>query len=121
MIVEQQKYIYIILKEEPTVESSWTITILSPLLSYLESISDLNKLCIQFLRRVVIYPYMRRWDLGIQCLKDTQYIYFCGRKRIIKILLSIRNTLLKSDQKYLLNTLYIDHYLLWIQVYIIYI
>lgn len=64
---------------------------------------------------------MRRWDLGIQCLKDAQYIYFCGRKRIIKILLSIKNTLLKSDQKYLLNTLYIDHYLLWIQVYIIYI
>lgn len=58
---------------------------------------------------------MRRWDLGIQCLKDTQFIFFCGRKRIIKTLLNIREIFITSDQKYLLNTLYIDHYILWIQ------
>lgn len=100
---------------EATVESSWTISILSPLFSYLETIRDLKDLCLQFLRRVLTHPYMRRWDLGIQCLKDAQFIFFCGRKRIIKTLLNIREIFGKSDQKYLLNTLYIDHYILWIQ------
>jgi hypothetical protein len=42
-------------------------------------------------------------------------IYFKGRKYIIKTFLKIRETFIDGDCRYILNDLYINDYLIWLQ------
>ena len=68
-----------------------------------------------FLRRALIYPYLRRWDLGLTCLSDAASIFSLGRRGILRTLLGVRSRLSAAEPGYLLNTLFIDDFCVWIQ------
>jgi len=104
---------------DPTVESSWTVMILSPSLSWLENynppydtISDIIRWNI---RRSLIYPYLRSYALAIKLANDVCQIIKCGRRTIIRCLLQLHQIMEKSETHYLFNKLYIGPLLGWIQ------
>ncbi|KAL7465459.1 hypothetical protein ACHAXS_005774 [Conticribra weissflogii] len=104
---------------DPTVESSWTIMILSPSLSWLENyqppyddIPDVLRWCI---RRSLIYPYVRSYDLAIRVVRDVSIILMKGRRVVIRCLLQLRKIMEKSEAHYLFNKLYVDPLIGWVQ------
>lgn len=76
-------------QNEPNTESAWTISILSPTLSWLNQISSLSTVLVSFIRRVLIYPYLRRYDLARLCIRDCALIIKLGKRRILKCLLDV--------------------------------
>ena len=115
-----------ITQHDPSPESAWTVAILSPTLSWLAPSDSLQRVLVHFARRVLIYPYLRRYDLARLCIKDCAVILKLGKRRVLKCLLEVREEewceaqvkkIFKySDRKYILNTLYIDKFILWVQV-----
>lgn len=104
---------------EPTIESSWTIMILSPTLSWLEaynapydSIGDVMRWCI---RRSLIYPYLRNYDLAMKVVCDVATILIKGRRAVLRCLLQVHSIMEKSECHYLFNKLYVDPMIWWIQ------
>lgn len=78
-----------ITQHDPSPESAWTIAILSPTLSWLAPSEDLQRVLVHFARRVLIYPYLRRYDLARLCIKDCAVILKLGKRRVLKCLLEV--------------------------------
>ncbi len=118
---------------ERNIESSWTCTILSSTLSWLEpwgllcsgceaeAMTDPSKIdgpkavVRSFIRRVLCYPYLRRWDLALQCANDSSNAIQGGKRAILRALLYIHSAIERSETKYLLNKLYITDFMFWVQ------
>ncbi|CAF0830274.1 unnamed protein product [Didymodactylos carnosus] len=101
---------------ENCIESPWNLQKLSSQLSWFDSIfNDLNDCLLSCLRRSLIYPLYRSFDLSLKCLCDVSYILKMGKKLILKCLLEIRRLFLDEERRYLLNDLFIDDYCLWLQ------
>lgn len=117
---------------EHSSESGWTINKLSSVFSNLIdfnknfysqskdiSIDILNELVKNVLicsyRRVLVYPFYRNIELCNKIQKDICVLLSQPKVVFVKILIQIRNIFEKSEPRYLLNTLYIDPYLKWIQ------
>lgn len=97
-------------------ESHWNIPKLSSTLSWLETFSSMNEVVVTCLRRSLIYPLIRHFELSVQCLKDVEDILRLGRKLVVKCLLIIRRIFVKNlESKYILNDLYINDFCVWIQ------
>lgn len=104
---------------EPTIESSWTIMILSPSLSWLEyynapydTISDVMNWCV---RRSLIYPYLRSYSLAMEIVHDVFQIVMSGRRAVLRCILRVHSIMEKSEAHYLLNKLYVDPMIWWVQ------
>ena len=50
-----------------------------------------------------------------KCFDDVQKIFRQGKRTILKCLLQMRRLFLDEEHRYLLNTLYLNDYCLWIQ------
>lgn len=118
---------------ESTVESAYTITMLSPTLSSFEDYRKypdeeltsynqqhldtlpLRDVLVQSARRTLIYPYLRTWKLVKKIYVDLTKILFLGQRCILKCLLQIHRIFEKTDTYYLLNKLYIEDYCIWLQ------
>lgn len=50
-----------------------------------------------------------------KCFEDVQKIFLQGKRMILKCLLKMRRLFLDEEHRYLLNTLYLNDYCLWIQ------
>lgn len=104
---------------DPTVESSWTIMILSPSLSWLENYhppyDDIPIVLRWCIRRSLIYPYLRSYDLAIMVVQDVSTILMKGRRIVIRCLLQLRKIMEKSEVHYLFNKLYVDPLIEWVQ------
>jgi protein SHQ1 len=122
---------------DPTVESAWTIVILSPSLSWLDdgwtgvdddddddagvsdegeqSMIQIKRVIRSSLRRSLVYPYLRNLDLAVRCANHVAKILAGGNETMIRCLLQARTVLNRSDLYYLSNKLYLDPYLAWLQ------
>eukprot|EP00899_Mesostigma_viride_P019325 jgi/Mesvir1/27394/Mv07197-RA.1 len=100
---------------DANVESEWTISTLSPTLSWLETFHDPHALAIACARRALAYPLYRHWGLTRKVLEDVVDVLTLGRRAILRAMLAIRRTLEYSDARYLLNRLYLDDYCVWLQ------
>lgn len=104
---------------DPTVESSWSVMILSPSLAWLESYNppyDTVADVVQWsIRRSLIYPYLRSYTLARKVVEDVCLIVKGGRRTIIRCLLQLHRIVEKSESHYLFNKLYIDPLIGWIQ------
>jgi len=104
---------------DPTVESSWTVMILSPSLSWLENYNPPYDTILDVIRwnirRSLIYPYLRSYALAIKLANDVCQIIKCGRRTVIRCLLQLHQIMEKSETHYLFNKLYINLLLGWIQ------
>ncbi|CAN0228872.1 unnamed protein product, partial [Laminaria digitata] len=88
---------------DATVESAWTVAVLSPLLTWLEvrglvasatvrATGDVDETCVALagLRRSLIFPYLRVWELGTLVVKDVRDILSAGKRCILRCLLQVR-------------------------------
>jgi protein SHQ1 len=66
-------------------------------------------------RRTLIYPLIRSFKLAKKCLLDVIEIFSMGKRAILQCLLQMRRLFLDEEHRYLLNTLYLNDYCLWIQ------
>ncbi|XP_054719835.1 protein SHQ1 homolog [Uloborus diversus] len=101
--------------DESTVESAWTINKLSATLSWLETFSSVPEVAVTCIRRSLIYPLFRHFELSLTVLEDVRKILLLGRKYIIKCLLGTHQMFCASDPRYILNDLYITDYCVWLQ------
>ena len=101
---------------EPNVESGWTIAKLSSTLSWLDTFKTLEDTVVASYRRCICYPLYRHWKLTTAVHADLIDLLKNGTKQILKALIEIRQSFLdKCDNRYILNDLYINDYLVWIQ------
>jgi protein SHQ1 len=113
-------YDYIATDDDPTVESAWSITILSPSLSWLEDWlpeDSVHTVCESSIRRALIYPYIRNYEFAVYIMKQVAAILRQGVRSVLRCLLQTRTILDRSEMYYLGNKLYLDPYLAWIQAH----
>ena len=109
-------YDHIMTTGDPTVESAWTISILSPSLSWLDAPDTVHEACIAFIRRSLCYPYWRSVAFSVHyVMESTLRLMEAGIPSIVKALLQMRIILEKSESFYLGNKLFVDPYLYWVQ------
>jgi hypothetical protein len=84
-------------------------------------VEPITKVVCYCIRRSLIYPYIRSWDFSTNIiLQDVIHILLLGRRTILRCLLQIRTILEHTTSNdscryYLLNTIFIDDYCIWIQ------
>lgn len=104
---------------DPTVESSWTVMILSPSLAWLENYNPPYDTVLDVMRwsirRSLVYPYLRSYNLTTKVAEDVCQIIKLGRRTVIRCLLQLHLIMEKSESHYLFNKLYIDPLIGWIQ------
>ncbi|XP_038219628.1 protein SHQ1 homolog [Zerene cesonia] len=101
---------------ESTVESSWTINKLSSTLSWFCVFNDMKQVVTASYRRALIYPIFRNFELCQKVQNDLISLLKHGKKFIIKGLVNIHKMFNSSnDARYILNQLYINDYLIFIQ------
>ena len=116
-------YDHILTDAEPTVESAWTVSILSASFSWLDDWMDdaekaeryvTNVVC-SSMRRSLTYPYLRNLPLAITVWQHVSVIMRQGRRCVIRCLLQVRSILDHSELYYLSNKLFVDPYMAWLQ------
>ena len=109
-------YDFRLVNGEPNVESSWTISTLSPLLSWLDECNNnIEQMLISCMRRSLIYPYLRSYELSKMIVKDVIAIFQLGKHTVLQTLLKIYKIYEKSETKYMINKLFIEDYCVWVQ------
>ncbi|KAI0985346.1 hypothetical protein GJ496_006901 [Pomphorhynchus laevis] len=93
--------------------NSWTITTLSPCLSYLVIFDDLKQLSIALYRRCLCFPLIRRFDLCELVKNDVVEILLANRQIIISTIKDLQ-FILKPDH-FMLNLIFVDDCINWIQ------
>uniref|UniRef100_A0A915Q558 Protein SHQ1 homolog n=1 Tax=Setaria digitata TaxID=48799 RepID=A0A915Q558_9BILA len=102
---------------EHSSESGWTITKLSPTLSYFVRWKTAKESVIGAIRRSLCFPLYRHWDLSMMVLNDLKFLFNKGRVSLLQCLADIHAILSTSgDYRYLLNDLFVTDYCLWIQL-----
>ncbi|KAI9914875.1 hypothetical protein PsorP6_008013 [Peronosclerospora sorghi] len=100
---------------ESGVESTWTVSIVSSTLSWLDSTSDLQAVVRSSIRRMITFPFLRQYDLAQRSVREAIEILKRGKRVVLLALLTLYRIVEKSETQYLLNSLYIQDYCVWIQ------
>ncbi|GKY97370.1 hypothetical protein MPSEU_000695400 [Mayamaea pseudoterrestris] len=123
-------YDHLMTDGDPTVESAWTISILSASFSWLNDWLDdawildkcssglsetLDTVILSSTRRSLIYPYLRNLHFAVKIWQHVGCILARGRRCAIRCLLQVREILHQSELYYLNNKLLVDPYLAWLQ------
>jgi len=96
-------------------ESGWCVAKLSATLSSCTKHASLLQAVCSALRRSLIYPLYRNWDLSIKVWSDVQDTLKVGKAAVIKSLLQILSSFGDTEGYYIFNQLYIQDYAVWIQ------
>lgn len=99
---------------EPNCESAWTRSILSATLIYFEPFNSLKDVVISFIRRSLIYPLYRNYELSRQCVEDCVSALQGNIQWIIKQLL-ITHDSFSINERAVFNYYYIEDYIRYIQ------
>ena len=120
-------YDHVTTEGDPTVESAWTIFILSTSFSWLDDWLDddvaddvlflVPAVIRSSIRRALIYPYLRSLEFACFIWTQVQTILSQGLRTVLRCLLQIRVILDRSELYYFGNKLYVDPYLMWLQQY----
>ena len=93
---------------EGSVESIWTLSKLSPSLSWLDTADQLYDTCVSFVRRVLVFPEHRSFTLAMRCLRDAGLTLLCGSRCCLKVLLRLKYVFDHSETQFALSTLFIN-------------
>lgn len=109
---------------ETTIESVWTIGKLTPQISCLDSqlIQSNNHteknmikvIVLTMSRRSLCFPLYRHYDLIVKTWLDVYYILRCGKRGVLKALLSVRELFRKHDIYYVYCKVLLDDLCAWI-------
>uniref|UniRef100_M4BA35 Shq1 C-terminal domain-containing protein n=1 Tax=Hyaloperonospora arabidopsidis (strain Emoy2) TaxID=559515 RepID=M4BA35_HYAAE len=97
------------------VESTWTVSIVSPTLSWLDVSADLYAVVRSSVRRIIAFPFLRQYDLAMRSVREASEILKRGKRVVLRALLTLYRMVEKSETQYLLNSLYIQDYCVSIQ------
>lgn len=100
---------------EHSSESGWTISKLCATLSCCEKHVSLRSCINVCLRRALVYPLYRHYELALRVFQDVVELLQVGKMAIIKALVDIMPSMRESDGRYIFNQLYIEPYAVWIQ------
>eukprot|EP00658_Telonema_sp_P-2_P070064 TRINITY_DN59692_c0_g1_i2.p1 TRINITY_DN59692_c0_g1~~TRINITY_DN59692_c0_g1_i2.p1 ORF type:complete len:306 (-),score=88.67 TRINITY_DN59692_c0_g1_i2:580-1497(-) len=101
---------------DSTCESGWTIAKLSSALSWFDSFQDVAELKISAIRRSLVYPLYRNFELSLAVWGDVvRTLRVSGRTGTVSKLLRVKDLMDHSEMKYLLSKLYLDDYCVWAQ------
>jgi len=100
---------------ENTVESGWNIVKVSPTLSWFDKFISPKEVIVSCIRRTLIYPLYRYWDLSIKIFEDVKKIFKLGKRAIMRALLDTRKILIFSQYHHYLNKIYVEDYCIWVQ------
>lgn len=100
---------------DATVESAWTIGILSPTLSWFAHPQSLPTLISTLYRRTLCCPLYRHFDLATRCLQDVNEILSLGREAVVKALLEVNSILQHHEDGWRLSKIWLDDYASWAQ------
>lgn len=105
---------------EHSVESAWTISRISPSISFLDQMPDPQAAVQAAYGRSLVYPLYRHIGIANAVLKDTQAIFASDvetiRKRLLRVLLQARRLFENSLMLRIFNDLYFTDYCVWIQL-----
>jgi len=96
-------------------ESGWCIAKLAATLSCLARHRNIREALASCVRRSLIFPLYRSWDLGIAVAKDVANILKMGKIPVLKTLLQVHKAFQETEGYYIHNQLYVEDYLVWIQ------
>ncbi|XP_067639116.1 protein SHQ1 homolog [Eurosta solidaginis] len=100
---------------ETTCESGWTRSILSATLSYFEPFDNIKDVVVSFLRRSLIYPLYRNYDLGRLCVQDAIEGLHKNPTWVLKQLLQTHLLFASSDcSQEVFNHYYIEDYIRYV-------
>ena len=108
-------YDYQCINGESNCESAWSINKLSATLSCIVEFEEVSEVIRSIFRRILIYPIYRNIDLAEKCLEDTKRIFAQGKQAVLRVLLSIKTLFDRSEPRYLLNRLFMDDMIIWLQ------
>lgn len=117
-------------QKEPTPESGWTISSLTPAFSALDSApygsistSDPNKFdspellstFVACYRRALSFPLYRSFALAETCRADVVAFLSNGKRIVLRCLLEMKDILDHHDVYYIYSKIWVDDYSVWIQ------
>ena len=105
---------------EGSVESPWTIAILSPTLSWFETWDLPGDTAaapmLAAVRRSLIYPYLRFLEFSVKTVAaDVVRLVLGGRREVLRAFLTMKGMFDRSDTHYLLSRFYLDDYCVFLQ------
>lgn len=99
-------------------EASWTVSRLSRLLSWLDGAeANVHAALVQSYRRALAYPLWRSWALCEHVHRVLALLLGAGKPAVVKCLLDVYHIMThNSERRYLLNTVWVADYLVWVQL-----
>jgi len=96
-------------------EAATMIARLAPSLSWLDTCSSPRQSIRACVRRALIYPLYRSFSLAQAALADLIRLLGQGRIALTKVMLEMRSLFNRREPFFLLNQLYLDDYVVWLQ------
>jgi len=102
---------------EPTPESAWTVSVLTPAFTALDisASSSIGETLRASYRRALAFPLYRSWRLCERCQLDVAEILSGGVRSVLKCLLEAKAILDHHDIYYIYSKIWIDDYCAWMQ------
>ena len=100
---------------DPNCESWWAISKLSSTLSWLDKFDDITKLKRAGVRRALVFPLYRNFELAMTVWADVARTLRSGRASVVARLLRVKELLDHTEMKYILSKLYLEDYCIWVQ------
>ncbi|KAF8528229.1 SHQ1 protein-domain-containing protein [Hysterangium stoloniferum] len=100
---------------DPTSESAWTISALTPPFACLSPPISLMDALLSSYRRALAFPLYRSFALCERCRLDVSEILRGGRRTVVKALLGMKKILDRHDVYYVYSKIWGDDFCVWIQ------
>ena len=88
-------------------ESAYSMRVLSSTLSWLDVFATVDDVVVAFARRALCFPYLRRWDLALQAMRDAEALLRAGVRPVVRAALRVHEAFRKSETLYLHTKLYL--------------
>lgn len=99
---------------DPTTESAWTISALTPCFVALCTHGTLHEALVASYRRALCYPLYRSWALCERVRNDVSAVLARGPKAVLRVLLETNAILAKHDVYYVYGKIWVEDYCVWV-------
>lgn len=109
-------------QHDPTPESAWTISVLTPAFSALDpppydSASSLGETFVAVYRRCLAFPLYRSFALAEACRSDVAGFFSKGKRTVLRCLLELKHLLDHHEVYYVYSKIWVDDICVWLQGY----
>jgi protein SHQ1 len=98
-------------------ETAANINKISPGLSCLVEFKRVEDMMKKVLRRILVYGVYRNFKIAEIAWSDTQKVFKEGKEAVLRVLLKIKKLFERSEPRFLLNRIFVDDLVVWIQMF----